>query len=274
MANSQRPTAQDRTLLAYRRFVIVSHLRSGTHLLRTSLESHPAIACQTEVFNSDSPDLPYPLTTPTSDVLARWVYRSFPPEVACVGFVLQAYHPWGLEAFPGIRENPRWADVWDLLSKMADLRVIHLRRDNSLRRHLSHVLARETGAWHAWDPERVERVSHLKQPEDVGEAPPRAPAVRLDPVRLELDFAETERLHDGVLERFAEHAYLSVGYEDLCTDRLSVGRAVQEFLEVPIIALSAAVSRLPQRPLPESIANYGALKRRFAETRWARFFDE
>lgn len=258
----------------YRRFVIVSHLRSGTHLLRTSLESHPAIVCQTEVFNSDDRALPYPLSTPTAEILDQWVYRNFPPEIRCVGFVLQDYHPWGLKVVPGIRENPLWADVWPRLVAMKDLRVIHLRRDNLLRRHLSHVMARQTGNWHAWDRDRVDKVSHLTPPPRADSQVLGRPAVTLDPARLALDFEEIEHLHRTVVERFQHHPFCSISYEALILDFHGVCRQVLEFLGVSDISLTAAVAKLEQRSIFESIVNYHALKRQFSGTRWERFFDE
>jgi LPS sulfotransferase NodH len=260
--------------VSYRKFVILSHLRSGTHLLRTALESHPAIVCQTEVFNSDNPDLPYPLATPTAEILGRFVYHGFPPQIACVGFVLQVYHPWGLEAFPGIRENPLWADVWPRLAALDDLRVIHLRRENGLRRHLSHVMARATGAWHAWDSDRVGAVTHLKVPTAGAGHPVRREAVTLDPERLERDFVETERLHETAARRFASHPRLALRYEDLCRDFDRIAADAQAFLGVPAVPLAPAVAKLDRRPLAQAIANYADLKHHFAATRWASFFDE
>ena len=55
--------------MSARPFVLVSYLRSGTHLLRTALESHPEIVCRAEPFNSDDRRLPYPLETPTAEVV-------------------------------------------------------------------------------------------------------------------------------------------------------------------------------------------------------------
>jgi len=258
----------------YRKFVLVSHLRSGTHLLRTALESHPAVLCQTEVFNSDNRDLPYPLTTPTADVLRQWVYRPAPLTITCVGFTLQVYHPWGLRAFPGIRENPLWGDIWARLAAMDDLRVVHLRRENALRRHLSHVMARQSQVWHAWDSERVRAVSHLRAPVEGGEASnARDPAI-LDPTRLAVDFEETERLHAAVAPRFARQALLPVSYERLTSDFEGTCREVLAFLELPLAPLTAAVGKLETRSLADAIVNYRELKRHFAGTRWAAFFED
>lgn len=260
--------------VSYRRFVLVSHLRSGTHLVRTSLESHRAIICQTEVFNSDNPNLPYPLSTPTSRILEDWVFRDFAAPIEWVGFVLQAYHPGGLKAFPGIRANPIWDDIWPRLIAMKDLHVIHLRRDNMLRRHLSHLMARKTGNWHAWVPGAVDKVSHLDAVPSVNVLPPRRDAVWLDPERLILDFEETEHLHRMVAERFQHHPVCSLSYEALCQDFYGACARLQAFLGVRPVRMRAAVAKLEQRSLAESIANYDALKRRFSGTRWQQFFDD
>lgn len=256
------------------KFVIISHLRSGTHLLRTLLESHPQIVCQSEVFNSDNPNLPYPLTIDAQDILNQWVYRSFPDRVDTVGFVLQAYHPFGLKAFPGIRENPHWADIWTHLDHSPELRIIHLRRDNSLRRHLSHLMARQTRRWHNWEQNRIDQISHLQPVDPAPEIRQEKPTLSLDFDRLLLDFEEVEQLHERVRQRYSGDRYFSLSYEDLCARPVALSNQLLDFLDVEKVSLSAAVKKLENRPLVDSIANYEQLKQRFAGSRWQRFFEE
>ena len=262
--------------MTYRKFVIVSYLRSGTHLLRTALESHPAIVCQTEVFNSDNPRLPYPLDTPTDTVLAHWVYKEFPAKVRCAGFVLQAYHPFALRAFPGIRANPVWEDIWSLLAQMPQLAVVHLRRENLLSRHLSHLQARRSGQWHAWDPQRVAAVSHLDNQamRQAGTAVQRDRSLHLDAERLITDFEEVEGWHKRAQELLSHHPNLELTYEQLCNDFAGVSARLLDFLQMPRRALQAAVKKLERRRLPEAISNYTLLKQQFADTRWQTFFSE
>ncbi len=260
--------------LAYTRFVIISHLRSGTHLLRTLLESHPALVCQSEVFNSDDPQLPYPLSTPTQEILDGWVYRDFGPEVSAAGFVVQIYHPFGLAAFPGIRHNPAWGDIWSILQAMPDLHVIHLLRENGLRRHLSHVLARKTGQWHDWDEDRLGQVTHLHAPKASHSPAGPRPAVALDRDRLEADFREVEALHAAVTRRFSGSRYFQLSYEQMCADPETIGADLLAFIGLPPCPLSPAVSKLESRPLAQSISNYPELHAAFQETRWAHFFED
>jgi len=260
--------------VSYTRFVIISHLRSGTHLLRTLLESHPSLVCQTEVFNSDNPNLPYPLSTSVSEILGKWVYPEFPARIQGAGFVLQAYHPGGLQAFPGIRENPAWSDIWPKLQGMSDLKVIHLRRENGLRRHLSHVLARRTGTWHNWDPVRVHQVSHIEAPVVQEPTQSARPCVRLDPERLQIDFEEVDHLHRRVESLFGGGAYFSLSYEQLIAAQEKQGARLLRFLGVAPGQLKAAVRKLENRALDLSIENYQALKQHFAGTPWQHYFDE
>jgi len=260
--------------VSYSKFVLISHLRSGTHLLRSLLESHPAIVCQSEVFNSDDPDLPYPLSLSSREILEGWVFREFEPRVQCAGFVLQVYHPLGLKAFPGIRENPDWLDVWDMLEDDPELKIIHLIRKNLLRRHLSHVMARQSGAWHQWDEQRVQTVTHLHPPVKTKSKAVNRPMVSLDAARLKQDFEEVERLHGQVRRRYQNGAYFTLSYESLCADTELLGAQLQEFLGVEKQPLHAAVKKLEQRRLSECIANYRELKMEFSATRWAEFFDE
>jgi LPS sulfotransferase NodH len=260
--------------VSYTRFVIISHLRSGTHLLRTLLESHPGIVCQTEVFNSDNPNLPYPLSASVDEILAQWVFRDLPANTECAGFVLQAYHPGGLRAFPGIRENPNWAEIWTRLQQMVDLRVIHLRRRNGLLRHLSHVLARQTGAWHDWDPARVHKVTHIEKPLDRPSPAETRPTVRLDAARLEIDFREVDRLHQRVEHRFGSGHYFPIVYEELIADPEGRSAELLNFLGVAPLELKPAVRKIEKRPLVASIENFEELKREFSGTPWQSFFDE
>lgn len=237
------------------------------------LESHPSVVCQSEVFNSDDPDLPFRLTVSSQEILDRWVYRKFDDSVRAAGFVLQIYHPWGLRAFPGIRENPHWADIWQLLEDMPGLKVIHMRRDNGLRRHLSHILARHTGDWHRWKPDLVQQVSHLHTPQIQSPPVTERPAVALDADRLRTDFEEVETLHGRVATRFRNHHYYPVSYEQLCTSPEVEGEALLRFLGLPPAKLTPAVSKVEKRPLQASISNFDALCSTFEDSQWSRYFE-
>ncbi len=191
------------------------------------------------------------------------------------GFVLQAYHPFALKAFPGIRENREWANIWQILAGMEDLSVIHLRRENLLERHLSHVMARSTGQWHDWDKQRVKSVTHLEPGADVPSSGnvERKQTVTLDPQQLETDFAEVQGWHVRAEQILADHRNVSITYEELCADFTGVGGLLLDFLELPSYSLEAAVKKLEKRGMREAISNFDVLQEYFMDTPWSGFFE-
>lgn len=262
--------------MSYRPFVIISMPRSGTHLLRSSLESHPAVICQAEPFNANDRRLPYSLDTPVEEILAGWVFRDdVAPEIEAVGFVLHAYNPWEMKAFAGDRLNPPWERVWKILDRTDGLRVLHLKRRNLLLRHRSQVTSRATGKWHEWDPDRVRRLSHLAEPpsRDVGPRADAPPVVELDPQRLRVDFEDVERWHRKAENVLSSRPRLEVVYETLCDEYSATCRKIQEFLDLEVRELEPAVKKLETRSPGDSIGNFDDLAEHFRDSRWSAFFD-
>ena len=262
--------------LTFQPFVIISYLRSGTHLLRTSLESHPSIICQTEVFNSDNPNLPYPLSMPTQQVLDQWVYNKITAKIKHVGFVLQAYHPHSLRTFPGIRANKNWENIWSILANTPNLKVIHLKRKNLLKRHLSHLKARASGQWHNWNALQLGKVSLLERPAQshIDQYQKSTHSIIIDANLLKQDFLEVEYWHKKAEEFFKQHQCLAITYEDIAHDLSNQSLKVLNFLGASSLNLNSAVRKLEKRSLIESIANYYELKEVFTNTRWHAFFEE
>ncbi|MBQ4863051.1 sulfotransferase [Pseudoalteromonas sp. MMG013] len=262
--------------MSYQKFVIISYLRSGTHLLRTALESHPHIVCQTEVFNSDNPNLPYSLSLPSQQVLDDWVYNKIPTQTSHVGFVLQAYHPFSLKAFPGIKANARWNDIWTILKEIPDLKVIHLRRENLLRRHLSHVRARDSQQWHNWDARQLQHISLLEAPPNahIDQYKKPSTSLTLDENRLHQDFTEVNEWHQRAKLHFGEHHTCDVLYESLQHNFQNECARVLKFLGASPYTLSEGVRKLENRPLSECITNYHTLKNTFSGSPWQHYFED
>jgi len=262
--------------MSYQKFVIISYLRSGTHLLRTALESHPHIVCQTEVFNSDNPNLPYPLTLTSQQVLDNWVYKDFTSEVHCAGFVLQAYHPYGLTALSGVRANPHWNDIWPILQHMPNLKVIHLRRQNLLRRHLSHIRARTSQQWHNWSSAQLPHISLLETPpaNHIDQYQKLNDVLTLDPTVMQQDFTEVNLWQQRAEELLSHHNCCHVLYEDIHDNFHGECSRILSFLGVGQQTLKSGVNKLENRPLSQSIANYAELKSLFQHTPWISYFED
>ena len=244
----------------YTRFVIISRGRSGTSFLRSMLNNHPQVTTFGEIFRKygeigwDRPDyrssqtqLDLIQTNPVS-FLEDDLFRTYPKEVAAVGFKLFYYHA----------RNPEWENVWQYLQDSPEMRVIHLRRENVLATHLSLRRAFMTNQWN----------SKSGKTED-------APMITLTYEDcLEAFEATKQFIHDTDLF-FAEHKYkLDMTYETLSSDTETEMKRVQAFLGLEYIPTQTRLRKQNKKSLAESIANFEELKNRFAGTEFERYFED
>lgn len=224
----------------YRRFIILSSPRSGTHMLRTALKNHPNIAARTEVFNPDFlHDRPFGPQTPAKEILNKHIYRDLPAKIQMLGFIIhRSGAPFG-----------NWPDLWEMLQDDKDIYVISLRRRNLLKRYLSYQVMRTFKG-----------------------SPPKP--LTFDPEALKKDFICQQKEVDAFDERFAGHPLIKVYYEDLCTDYHRTMKKIQRFLKVKPQKLWPGIKGKPKRKLREAIANFDELQAYFAQTKWATFFNE
>ena len=226
-----------------RRFVIVSSPRSGTHMLRTALNSHPHIACHAEVFNPDLlADEPHDTTWTTNQVLEQRVFRARAAPIEAAGF---AVHRSGAPLEP-------WSDVWDHLVADENISIILLRRDNLFERLLSFELMRERIRGENVDP---------PQPREI---PP--PIVRAEFKRYTSELSAYRR-------RFANHRVLEVSYEDLRDRYRETSRRLQRFLGVANQFMAPTTPRNPPKNLRRLVTNYSELCDAFSGSPWESNFD-
>jgi hypothetical protein len=237
-------------------------------MLRTALNKHPGIICKGELFNPNKQDHPYPLSVPVKEILARYLYREYPADIKSVGFVHHAYHPGVQQTWPDTRSNSRWIDIWEQLLQQPDLKVIHLRRENLLYRHISQLMARQTGHWQSYiDAETAEKEGKVYMAK-----PGQRPGVAVDAKLLRMDFRETLSFQRLVRDRFAGCPLLDITYEALSKNFAGECARILSFLEVPVMNLTPDLLKLEERPLSKAITNYLTLKEQFVHTEFAKFF--
>ncbi|MBZ0151177.1 MAG: DUF6473 family protein [Planctomycetes bacterium] len=241
-------------------FLIVSAGRTGSNLLRSLLDSHPAAFCGGEVFNKDfvaKQGVPWPIGDTKQDPELRTLMLENPGAYydrllriakdagyGAIGAKLTyengASHPAASERLAG---DPR-------------IRVIHLQRKNLLRQYVSLQRAFATGQWTA----------------GTAAATP-LPPVEIDFVKCVWFFLRNRELQATADRVFANHPKLTITYEELSADPQRVGRQCVEFLGLdPSVPLKVGQKKSATDTLREAIANYDELKAQFAE--WAGFFDD
>src|SRR3989304_6361608 len=133
----------------YTRFIILGRSRSGSNLLRGLLNGHSQAIVFEEMFKDPGkigwgldgyPEGGRALERFQKDVLhflERDVYRKMPLDIKAVGFKIFYYHATGTSLEP----------VWTYLREHREVHVLHIKRRNILKTHLSRKRAALTDAW-------------------------------------------------------------------------------------------------------------------------------
>lgn len=258
-----RNVALDAGLMAghtdYVKFIILGRSRVGSNFLRGLLNSHSQVTVFGELFqNKEEIGWALPGYYPSKrtlrlfreapvDFLQQKVFKNFPERVGAVGFKIFYYHA----------QDEEWKPVWDCLQAMPDLKVIHIKRRNILKTHLSRQRAIKTDRWVNTNGRREPQRS-----------------VSLDYRECLDDFIRTRAWEEAYDAYFAGNDTLEVMYEDLAADYQRETRRVQEFLGVSVEAVQPETYKQSRQPLSDAIANYCELKERFQQTPWSLFFEE
>jgi len=243
----------------YTKFIVLGRSRTGSNFLRGLLSSHGQIIVFGEIFKNNQsiewgtdgyPQKGKDLKLMQSDpprFLDEIVFKKFPLEITAVGFKLFYYHAQMDDLKP----------IWPYLQSRKDIRIIHLKRRNILKTHVSRERAARTDKW-----------------ADVTGSSEAEQMLTLDYDRLLQDFVQTRSWEEEYDRFFADHPKIEVVYETLTRDNAPEMRRIQEFLGVECRDLTPETFKQSKRPLSKSISNYFELKERFDGSPWEEFFEE
>jgi LPS sulfotransferase NodH len=243
----------------YTKFIILGRSRTGSNFLRGLLSSHPEILTAGEILrNPDQIDWDSDQYYVNAQVLNLYqqkpiefmqkiVFRKFPPQIKAVGFKLFYYHA----------QTEPYNQIWDFLKKSTEIRIIHIKRENILKTHLSRAQANRSGSW----------VNTSGKKEDHG-------PITLDPVECLKDFEQTRQWENYYDQFFASHLIKQVRYEDLANNYEAIIQDIQTFLNVSPHPVKPQTYKQSSKHLSEMITNYDELKSKFKDTPWAKFFGE
>jgi len=265
------PTTQTPCTLA----VVVASARSGSGWLLTLLNAHPQLRFHGELFNLEHAPRAA-LHDPRGYLQAQLTADR---RVRVVGFKLLYHHArlaylndflremdggrqaavdWRCE-FPRrpVRRAaaPRLAATWSMLRQGGETRIIHLRRRNLLRQALSHarLMAASRAQW-------------------AGRAPRPESPVELDARRLVQRFERHGRAAQRIDAFFRASPRLDLTYEALVAD--VEGECARLFAFLGVAPRPSAAPAAPRdTDLRRAIANYAAVARALAGTRWEALLD-
>lgn len=225
----------------YCHFIILTRSRTGSNMLVSFLNSHPNVYSEGEV-----------LSRLNGQSWERILKKSFSSQaffVRAKGFKIFYYHP----------QDGDSTAVFDALSSMPDLHIIHLKRRNILRTIISRKLAEAQGVWKSYNC--------------FGKGQ-RFDAISLTPNELLKGFKETREWEKRGESKFRHHPVLDIFYEDLVAEPSETFKRITDFLEVRYVFPKTWLKKQNSHGVRSSLTNYDELKNFFDGTEWASFFYE
>ena len=286
-------SSQETGVVGYARFIILSAARTGSNLLATALNAHPNIICFRELFNWRTETIGYFVAGYDNDsvvdrefrdrdevvFLKARIFCDHPSEIETVGFKA----PYG--TFIGFPKLQGW------LVQEQEVRVLHLRRHNLLRRLVSGRIAEATGKWFTGRSQTTAgklRLSNipgaLRHPiasstrlwrsiSSGHERKLNRPLLTLTPDECEAAFRKEEVRSAQFEQLFARHPMHNLYYEDLAGRQSETLADVQRFLGVEPTRLTPTTVRQNPEPLRQLIGNYDELRAAFRGTDDEAFFE-
>lgn len=244
-------------------FVIIGAERTGSNLLVGAVAKQRAIACAGELFNprlEEKGIVPWLEGSPTDPNLlnairksgarnlhARLVAAAAAGGAIRVGFKLLYYQ--GLVDYR----------ILGFLAGIPELKVVHLFRENRLRRWISHHRAESTDSWYV-----------AKGSGKAAALPP----ITLNAWETVKDFTYIAMLECLYSAFFAPNATLNLVYEDFTADLGETGNRFAEFLKVPIQDFEARSKKTGAASLRAELANLDEIAAALSGTRWAQMVQE
>lgn len=241
------------------RFVIAATQRTGSTLIMSALASHPEILCLPEIFlytrrvttRSENSYHHYLSTTSRGKWKHYFARRKIVfdyldyiyslPGYPCIGFKLMYSH---LSLFPM---------VMDYLAHN-NIIVVHNRRKNILKKHVSRIAARQRQLYHS---------------DTAIKARPVFVTVRGLIRRLKKIEKENSSLNQVLVRSGCP--VIEVCYEDILRNKAAVFNVVQSFLGVPPRSLTTHLHKLNPDDLPRVIDNYDQVRDKLSGTCFEKY---
>jgi len=236
------------------RAIILTTQRSGSTFLVECLSSHPDIECSGEILNGQ-PDHPVaPLRGPFKQVtkalrIARtgaWMPRRW----------IDAFYARGrarVRCFKAMYNQLSRPFAMRYFDENEDIKVIHLRRHNLLKVHVSTLLMN-------------------KREQLQARGPTEAVWIHVDPARAIASMRKARQVYESFDQAFAKHARIQVAYENLfdgASLQADTGRLICDFLGVVARPMRSQIVKLNPDSLRDMVTNYDELANAVSRTEFA-----
>jgi len=220
------------------KFILLSHQRSGTHMLGSALSTHPNLKfIDVEVIlhlNSQK----------RGEYFHKWYYdknnNNYDGIIIQTSQVIQSKHL-----------------LIELLKHKNDINIVHLYRQNVLAKLVSGMIAKKTNKWRVYNTDKFDEYNGT---------------IHVHPQHL----SQTHMRYQGELA-FVEMLNMSsiyrVQYEELI-ENPNMFNELQKFLDLKIMNIKPLTIKQINRPLHIIVKNYHELKKIFLNTKLQGCFNE
>ncbi len=220
-------------------FIIITHPRSGAHLIISLLNSHPEIECVDEVFNK--------LNADECNLHYQKYLNSEQNITQIKGFKIP-YHFW----------NTKKNDIWIKAKNNPEFKIIHLSRSNLIRAYVSYEIAEKTKVWYG----------KKEQPKLIDKK------IIIDPKHCLQWMNQTIHQQKISEYEFRYHISFTLTYENFLFDN-NKSIEMLKFLDVDTHhQLTTRMKKQNPEPLHQLIINYDEFENSIRKSRWSVFLDD
>lgn len=275
----------------YTRFVVVSHIRSGSTMLTNTLNAHPNIRCFFELFHLHREAIPFESAGYRSlqtnkealslrerdpvSFLSRYVWNRHPRSVAAVGFKLlytQArpsneswwkdppFDSWWDHCGAPPIYGPSGKGVWELLREDPSIKIIHLIRENQLAAMVSAETAKLTGSWGDGASGGFSKSDGIR--------------VRIEPNELKLSLEGSARFRSEMEQWFDPGRVFNVSFEQLVHhEAATTFRRIFQFLGVQPTTPVLKTRRMRSESLLDALENWAEIRETILDSPYSHCID-
>ena len=231
--------------------VICSQPRTGTHMVRTALNTHPSLGFASEVFNGlvNGPELAKQSTKALMTAYAA-------------GFCCHCY-----DEDETVGTWPDWykaTEMWDAIrtGTVQDVKAIVLWRECKIAQAVSYIKAEMSGKFHT--------MKMANEPDNV-DSPITVPPWLLR--HLMERFEEATAFQIEVMDG-ANVERVRISYEQLVVSPDHHFHKIQKLLGVQPRPIVPTTKKLSKQTLPQQVSNWSNLVRSFRGTKWGHYFEK
>ena len=234
------------------KFVIVGAPRTGSTLMVRTLNTINGVICHGELLQ----DLVRGLQDGFEPILATEAQRQQRMQRLVtlrnndpVGFVQRALDSHsgvtGMKVLYKAFLNPDWSPVIEYINNREDLRYVHIRRTNGLRRYISESIKNAGGPIHSGVVGRSDK----------------ATAVHVDIDMFQQSQSIIKQQDESVTACIANRPVLDISYEQLCSSFRKTMSEVCHYLgiEIDVSSIEPALQKVGEKNLRMAVNNYDEL---------------